>query len=105
MAGVDLQLGGQLQQPLVQRVVQAARHLALAPCQVRAADGADEQRVAGEHEPWRVAAPLVGDQQAHAVGRVAGRVQHPYADVADVEDLLVVQGLEVEVHELARRLV
>ena len=52
---------------VLQRVEQHAGHLALAAGKVGPADGADEQRIAGQHEPGLVAAALVGDEQANAV--------------------------------------
>lgn len=77
MLRMDFQLGRQRQQPRVQRVVQLRCHLALLARQVRAADRADEQGVAGDDEPRLVATTQFAHRQAHAVrgeGALAARV-------------------------------
>ena len=67
---------GQRQQPLGQRPVEHAGHLldrVLAMgVQVRSPGVADEQRVAGQHEPRLVAARVVGDQVGVMRERVTG---------------------------------
>ena len=68
-----------------------AGHLPFLAGEVRPADGADEQGVAGDHEPGRLPPAQVGDQQADAVGGVARGVQHPDLDIADLDHLAVRQ--------------
>ena len=50
-AGIDLDVVRQAEQLRVNAVVKLARVLARSTRQVRPADRADEQRVAGQHEP------------------------------------------------------
>ena len=66
-------------------VVKLAGVLARASRQVGTSDGTDEERVSGEDEPRVGAATEVGDDEARALGRVAGRVQHLHAGVAELD--------------------
>ena len=102
MRRIDLELAWQRQQLVMNAVEQLAGALLHAAWQVRPPDGADEQRVAGQHEPRVGAAAQVGDDEAHALRRVPGRVQHPHTGVAELDLLSIVQGLEVHV-DLGRR--
>lgn len=80
------------------RVVQLLCHLPLATGQVRPAHGAGEQCVAGHDEPRLVAAATVGYEQADAVLRVPGGVQHVDDDVAGLQVLAIGQRGEGECH-------
>ena len=76
MGRVEQQVVGQGQQPAGQRAVQRARHLLdrlfAVGMEVRATDVADQQRVAGEHEPRVVDPRVVRDQVGVVCGGVAG---------------------------------
>ena len=59
--------------------------------QVGTADVADEHEVAGDGGNRQVGGGAVGDQERQVLGRVAGRVQHVDADVANLQVIAVVQ--------------
>ena len=86
-------------------VEQHGRHRLLAPGQVRPPDRADEQGIAGDHEPGLFTATLVGNQQTDAVQGVARRVQHLDDDVAGLDHVVVVQRMERKFHEFGIALV
>ena len=90
----------QREQPLGQRAVERARHrldgVLAVGVEVRAAGVADEQGVAGEHEPGLLAAGVVGDDVGVVRGRVAGRGQRLQLGVAEAHDLAVGQRVVVE---------
>ena len=71
-----------------QRVVQLAGEppRQLRAEQIRTSDGADEQRVTGEHAR-RLAGLL--DEDRDVLGRMAGRVQEAAREIADRDDLAV----------------
>ena len=100
MRRVQDEVVGQRQQPLGQRAVQRARHLLdgvlAVGVQVRAAGVADQQRVAGEHEPRLVAARVVGDQVGVVRERVPGRGDRLELGVAELDDLAVAQRMVLE---------
>ncbi len=75
VAGPDLDVVGQRQQPLVQGAVDARRALALLDRQVGSRHVADEQRVAGQHRPGIPAARVVAEQEGGVLGPMAGRVE------------------------------
>jgi hypothetical protein len=75
-------------------VVQLPRVLARASWQVGTSDGADEQGVAGEHEPWVRSTTQIGDDEAHALSGVAGRMEHLHTRVAQLYFLPVAQRFE-----------
>ncbi len=66
-------------------VEQLCGHLVFAPEQIGPTDGADEQGIAGNDEPRQLAATHIGHQQADAVRRMPGRMQHLDIDVAKIE--------------------
>ena len=74
VAGPDLDLVGQRQQPLVQRAEHVGGALARLDRQVGAGDVADEQRVAAQQRPGVAAAAGVAEQEGGVLGPVAGRV-------------------------------
>ncbi len=82
MAGEHLDAVGQLHQP-PQRVKEPFRALGRADREVGARGVADEERVAGEHEPGLVRAQPVDHREATVLGPVAGRVDAAHRDVAD----------------------
>ena len=100
VAGPDLDLVGQREQPLVQRAEDAGGALARLDRQVGTGDVADEERVAAQHGD-RVAAALgVAQQEGGVLGPVAGRVdrldRHRLAQLqrpAVGERLVLVLGL------------
>ena len=100
MRRVEHQVVGQRQQPLGQRAVERARHLLdrvlAVGVQVGAAGVADEQRVAGEHEPRLVAAGVVGDQVGVMGERVARRGDRLELGVAELDDLAVGERVMLE---------
>ena len=74
--------------------VELARRSRAPARKIGPADGADEQRVAGQHEPWLGPALQVGHEQADALGRVARRVQHLDARVAELDLVPVAERRE-----------
>lgn len=105
MAGVDLDLVGQVEDVGVQAVVERGGHFPFPAGEIRPSDGADEQGIASKYEPGRRPASQVGDQQAEAVGGVARGVQHPDLDIADLDHLVVGERGEVELRLAAVGLV
>ena len=75
--GVEQEWSGSVSSLSLQRAVERPRHVlgraVAAGVQVGPARVADQQRVAGQHEPRLVAAHVVGDQVRMVGGRVAGR--------------------------------
>ena len=99
MAGEHLDAVGELEQS-VERVEQAFRALGRADGEVGPGRVADEERVAGEHEPRLVAARGVDDREAAVLGPVPGRVDHAERDGADL-DLVTVDHRVVRVVDAA----
>ena len=93
VAGPDLDLVVQRQQPLVQRVEHLRGALARLDRQVGAGDVADEERVAGEERPGRAAAARVAEQEAGVLGPVAGGVDRLDREVAERQLPAVGEGL------------
>ena len=104
---VQHEVVGQRQQPLGQRAVQRARHLLdgvlAVGVQVGAAGVADQQRVAGQHEPRLVAARVVGDEVGVMRERVAGRGDRLHLGVAELDDLAVGERVMLELDAGALR--
>src|SRR5213083_403482 len=96
VGGIDLDAVGQRQQHAAQRLPQILGRRGAA--EVGATDGADEERVAGEHEPRLGGARVIGHEQAERVRGVAGRVTRPQLDVAEAEAVAVRQRLVRERH-------
>jgi hypothetical protein len=97
---VDKRRVRQPQQPAVQRVVEHAGQLRSAPAergaQIRAADVADEQRVAGEHGMWLVAVTIgVVDDDRDRLRRVTGGFQHLEAHRAERKRVPIAHRHEV----------
>jgi hypothetical protein len=74
MARIDLDVVGKDKQLVMDAVVKTSRIFACVSRQVRPAYGSNEKRVACEYEPRIGAAFEVGDEQADALGRMAGCV-------------------------------
>ena len=95
--GVEDEMVGQRHQPLGQRAVEQAGHLfdrVLAwRVEVEAAGVADQQRVAGEHEPRLVATGAVGHHEGVMGDGVTGRRDRLDLGVAEHDDLAVGQRL------------
>ena len=85
--GIDLHAVGQRLQHAAQRLPEILRRRHTA--EVGAPDGADEQRVAREHEPWLRAACVIGDEHADRVGRVPGRVADLELDLAQTQRVAI----------------
>ena len=68
--------------------------LARAARQIRPSDGADEQRIARQHEPRLGSALQIGHQQTHALRRVAGRVDDFDARVSKLDLFTVANRCE-----------
>ena len=92
MTGVDLDAVGQLREP-AQRVEEPLRAGARLDREVGTRGVADEERVAGEDEPRLVAPVAVADGERAVLRPVAGRVDRPDGDRADVHDGAVVERL------------
>ena len=82
---------GELHQP-PQRAEQPLGALPRPDGEVRPRRVADEERVAGEHEPRLVAARPVGDDEAAVLGPVAGRVDDAKRDPADLQLVAVLRA-------------
>ena len=98
MGGKDLEVVGQRQELAVQAVVEllGERRFGARAEQIRAADPAREQRIAGQHEPGFRRPRLVGDQDRDAVRRVSRRVEDREHHVAKIVSLPI---LDVDVRE------
>ena len=68
------------------------------PGQVGPPDGADEERVARQHEPRLRPARLVGNNETEALGRMAGRMEHADHNVPADELLPVGERREGKRH-------
>ena len=94
VARPNLDLGGQRQQPLVQRAVDRARAVHLVDREIRPRDVADEQRVACQDRPGRVVAALAVDEhQCRVLGPVARGVKRAHLERAELEFPAVVERL------------
>ena len=89
MAGVQFHIIGQAQQPLVQAVEQVVRPSPRLDRQVGPPHRADEQRVAGQHQPgsWPCARSVTS--QADMLGPVAGRMQRPDLHLAQPDHIAI----------------
>ena len=99
VGGIDQALVGQRQQLVVQRVEQTAAQIGRRPAerdaQIRTADVADEQRVAGQHGVRnRVAAIEVEDEDRDRFGGVPGRLERGQADAAELDAILSCSGVK-----------
>ena len=92
MAGEDLDAVAELDEP-AQAVEEALRSLPCFDREVRPPGVADEERVAGEDEPWLVAARAVDHREAAVLGPVARRVDRAEDDLADLDLCPVVERL------------
>ena len=105
--GIEGEVVGQGHEPLGQRAIQRAGHLLDAvlavSVEVRSAGVADEQRVAGEHEPRLVAAGAIGDEIGVMGERVAGRGQRLHLGVTEHDDFAVGQRVMGELDAGALR--
>jgi hypothetical protein len=95
MAGIDLDPVRECEQ-LLQASVQAVRAVDRLRGEVRASRISDQERVAGDHEPWLVAPRAVDDRETAVLRPVARRVQHPDHDLAERDLLPVRERLGVE---------
>jgi len=93
MPGPDLDLAGQREQMLLEGAEDAARALGFLDGQVGPRDVADEQRVAGQHGPGLLAPTGVDEGERGVLGPVAGRVQDPHRQRAELELVAVVERL------------
>ena len=89
MTGKHLDAVGELEQA-AQRVEEPLRALLRTDREVGPRRVADEERVAGEHEPRLVAARVVDDREAAVLRPVAGRVDDAEGDGTDLDRVAVV---------------
>ena len=82
----------QCQQPLVQRVEDAACAFLLVDGQVRARDVADEEGVACQHRPWLGTAQRVDQREGGVLGTVPGRVDGAQSHASELELPAIVEG-------------
>ena len=92
MPRVDLDTVGELEQPS-ERMEQALGALLSADREIGSRGVADEERVAGEHEPRLVGARVVDHGDAAMLGPVPRRVDAAERDVPDAELVAVVPEL------------
>ena len=95
VAGEHLDAVGELEQP-AERVEEPLGALVPPDREIGPGGVADEQRVAGEHEPRLVAARVVDDREAAVLRPVAGRMDDAERDGAD-RDLVTVAHRVVRV--------
>ena len=99
---VDQQMVREAEQPLRERAVERPRHRVDGRVAVRVQVGpprvADEQRVAGEHEPGLVAPGVVRHQVRVMRGRVTRRRDRLELGVAELDRVAVGERDVVEVH-------
>ena len=96
MPWVDLDVVGELEERLERSVQLASAAFEFGAItgnegKVDAADVPHEESVSGKDEP-------IVNQEAHVLGSVTGRVDHPDVTVADLDEVTVREGLEVEPH-------
>jgi hypothetical protein len=107
VGGIEEKMVGQSEQPVGQRSVQRARHrldgLVALGVEVGASRVADEQGVAGEHEPRLVTAGVVGHEVGVVRGRVAGGGDRLQVGVAQADDLSVGERVMLELDPGALR--
>ncbi len=96
VTGPDLDVVGQGQQPVAQRVEDPAGTLRPLDREVGPRDISDEQAVAGQHSPGLVAAAQVGQQEAGVLGAVARRVQRLDQQRTQLELVAMVERLVLE---------
>ena len=90
MSREDLDAVGQLEEP-AERVEEPFRALHRADREVRPRGVSDEERVAGEHEPWLVRARRVDHGEATVLGTVARGVETAELDRPDGHLVSVVE--------------
>jgi hypothetical protein len=95
VGGIDFDVIRQREQPAQRGVELPAR---FGSAEVGAADVADEERVAAEHQPRFGGAGAVGDQQRDAFRRVPRGVQRAHDHVAERDLAAVVERRERERH-------
>ena len=100
MAGIDLDTIAQLDET-AEGVEETLGAFSRFDCEIRSGGVADEERVAGQHEPRIGTTRAVDDCEAAVLGPVAGRVDAPEHDVAD-RDLVPVLQRVVRVLRLGR---
>src|SRR5688572_15059918 len=100
MAREDLEIIWQRQQLGAQTVVKDTGHLGLSSREVRPADGADEQCIAGDDEPGFLAAPMICHEQTDTLRRMTWRVQYLDLRIADVEVFAIPQESHGVSHQL-----
>ena len=93
VAGPDLDVVGEGQQPLVQGPEHLGGPFARLDREVGQGDVADEQRVAAEHRPGGAVAAGVAEQEGGVLGPVAGGVDRLDRHLAEVEDPAVGERL------------
>ena len=101
VAGIDLDAVAELDEA-AERVEEPLGALARLDREIRPGGVADEERVAGQHEPRIGPARAVDDGEAAVLGPVAGRVDAAQHDVAD-RDLVAVLHRVVRVLRPRRR--
>jgi len=85
MARIHLEIVRQREEFGVDAVVELARVLSRTARKIGTTYGADEERVAGQDEP-RIGAPSqIGHHEAHALRRVAWRIEYGDASVAELD--------------------
>ena len=80
----------------METAVQVGGVLAFVPRQIGTAHGTHEQRVSGTDKPGRGPAAEIAHHEADALGRVPGRVKHTDHRIAELDHLLVDDGLKRE---------
>jgi hypothetical protein len=92
MAGIHLDAVAELHETS-QRVEEALGAVECLDRKVRTGSVADEEGVAGQHEPRLVGAGAIDDRKRAMLGSVAGRMNHTNDDVAELELSAVRQRL------------
>ncbi len=84
MPGEDLDAVRKLEQP-AERVKEPFGAFLRGDCQIRPRCVADEERVAGEHEPRLVGTGAIDDDEARVLGPVPGCVDRAQHDLAELQ--------------------
>ena len=98
MTRIDLEIIRKCQQLVVKARIQLRGTLARATWQIGSTNCADKQDISSQHEPWLGSSFEIRHDEADTVRRMAGRVEHLHAGVAEFDLVTIAQCGERELH-------